>query len=393
MILKLKNSLQYYEWGNKYFLKNHYNIKNPRNLPMAELWIGTHPKNPSKVYFNNKTILLSDVININPQQLLSNSVFQYFGSDLPFLFKILCVENPLSIQVHPNKFNAKLGFENENIKSIPLNSDNRIYKDDNYKPELIYAITPFYVLSGFKKFSQIIILLNKVIDINPSISCFQKNPNKYTLSKVLKYFLYLEGKEKLIALNKLKSNVEVLKEEPWNILKKIMKQYPEDNGLFLFLFFNYVFVKPGEAIFIDSGTPHTYLKGIAIEISANSDNVIRAGLTSKYKNIPEFLTNITYQENFLNQMVIKPEKRINEVHFPVKVKDFSFSIHSLQNESQFIYQRSMAILFCIAGQFAIVKKNKHVIFKSGESYFISADEMPINITGNGLFARVFNKLN
>ncbi|PPI88973.1 mannose-6-phosphate isomerase, class I [Candidatus Pantoea edessiphila] len=390
-MLKLENSLQNYNWGSRTFLSETYNFTNPHNLPMAELWIGTHPKTPSKVHYNNKISFLSDIINSNPQKLLGSSVYQYFG-ELPFLFKIICVENPLSIQVHPNKIFAKQGFLKENSRSIPINSYKRNYKDKNYKPELIYAITPFHALIGFKTFAQINSLLNIINEIHPSINIFLRMPNQNNLLKLLKYLLLLKGQEKLKAFNILKSKLKLFKEEPWHTIKTIIINYPEDNSLFLLLFFNNIFLKPGEAVFISCGTPHIYLKGNAIEISANSDNVLRAGLTSKYIDISEFLMNLKLSDSLLSKILIKPKKLQNELRFPIEILDFAFTIHVLTNELQNINQKSMAILFCIQGDFTIIKDDRLLLLKSGESCFVSAEEMPIKIKGNGSLARVFNEL-
>ncbi|MXP50955.1 mannose-6-phosphate isomerase, class I [Pantoea sp. SoEX] len=390
MILKLKNSLKFYKWGSIDFLADTYNIHNSKKLPIAELWIGTHYQNPSKVYYNNQLRLLSEIINIDPDKFLGNAVAKYFG-ELPFLFKILCIDNPLSIQVHPKKSFAKRGFLKENKLSIKLDMNKRNYKDKNHKPELIYAITDFHALIGFRNCSQIIPLLDKIIDIHPLISKFQNRPNNSNLLKLLKYFLCLKNNEKIIALKILKSNIKYLKTEPWKTIKNVMINYPEDNGLFLLIFLNIFSLKPGEALFVPPGIPHTYLKGNAIEISANSDNVIRAGLTSKHIDISDFLINIQFKETFKNQILIKTKKLKNEIQFLIPIKDFAFAVHSLQNIHQTIYQKSMAILFCISGEFSIIKNNKNILFKSGESCFVSADEMPIIITGNGCIARVFNK--
>ncbi|PPI88305.1 mannose-6-phosphate isomerase, class I [Candidatus Pantoea edessiphila] len=389
-MLKLKNSLKNYEWGSRTFLSNAYNIHNPQNLPMAELWIGINLQNPSKVYYNNKISLLSDVLKKDPYKLLGNAVAKYFGA-LPFLFKILCIEHPLSIQVHPNKILAKKGFIRENIKLIPLDSYKRNYKDNNYKPELIYAMRPFHALIGFRNFSEITSLLNKIINIHPCISYFQRNPNRDNLLKLLKFLLFLKGKEKLLTLNLLKSCIKSLTIEPWKTINDIIMYYPQDNGLFLFLFLNNFFLKTGEAVFIPPGTPHSYLKGIAVEVCANSDNVIRAGLTSKYVDILDFLINIKFEESSLENFLIRPKKLKNELQFTVTVNDFIFAIHNLKDEYHIINQNSMAILFCIEGNFSIINNKIHITMKSGESYFISADEMPITIKGNGCLARVFNK--
>jgi len=158
---KLINSVQNYAWGSQTALTDLYGITNPDNLPMAELWMGAHPKSSSKIEdASGQVRSLREVIDADKATLLGDAVAQRFG-ELPFLFKVLCAAQPLSIQVHPNKKASEIGFEKENKAGIPLDAAERNYKDPNHKPELVFALTPFLAMNAFREFSEIVSLLQR----------------------------------------------------------------------------------------------------------------------------------------------------------------------------------------------------------------------------------------
>lgn len=153
---KLINSVQNYAWGSKTALTELYGMENPSSQPMAELWMGAHPKSSSRVHDATGDIVsLRDVIESDKATLLGDAVAKRFG-ELPFLFKVLCAAQPLSIQVHPNKRNSEIGFAKENAAGIPMDAAERNYKDPNHKPELVFALTPFLAMNAFREFSEIV---------------------------------------------------------------------------------------------------------------------------------------------------------------------------------------------------------------------------------------------
>ncbi|GDW11061.1 mannose-6-phosphate isomerase [Escherichia coli] len=159
---KLINSVQNYAWGSKTALTELYGMENPSSQPMAELWMGAHPKSSSRVQNAAGDIVsLRDVIESDKSTLLGEAVAKRFG-ELPFLFKVLCAAQPLSIQVHPNKHNSEIGFAKENAAGIPMDAAERNYKDPNHKPELVFALTPFLAMNAFREFSEIVSLLQPV---------------------------------------------------------------------------------------------------------------------------------------------------------------------------------------------------------------------------------------
>ena len=389
---KLINSVQNYAWGSKTALTDLYGIANPNNLPMAELWMGAHPKSSSKIEdASGQVRSLRDVIEADKAALLGDKVAQRFG-ELPFLFKVLCADQPLSIQVHPNKQASEIGFAKENAAGIPLDAAERNYKDPNHKPELVFALTPFLAMNAFREFSEIISLLQPVAGANNAIAHFLENPNAEALSQLFASLLNMQGEEKSHALAVLKAALESQQGEPWETIRLIAQFYPDDSGLFSPLLLNVVKLNPGEAMFLFAETPHAYLQGVALEVMANSDNVLRAGLTPKYIDIPELVANVKFVAKPAAELLTQPVKNGAELDFPIPVEDFAFSLHDLSQTETTIAQESAAILFCVEGEATLHKGEQRLVLKPGESAFVAANESPVSVSGTGRLARVFNKL-
>ena len=389
---KLINSVQNYAWGSKTALTDLYGIANPDNLPMAELWMGAHPKSSSKIEdASGQVRSLRDVIDADKAALLGDKVANRFG-ELPFLFKVLCADQPLSIQVHPNKQASEIGFAKENAAGIPLDAAERNYKDPNHKPELVFALTPFLAMNAFREFSEIISLLQPVAGAHNAIAHFLENPNAEALSELFASLLNMQGEEKSHALAVLKAALNSQQGEPWDTIRVISAFYPDDSGLFSPLLLNVVKLNPGEAMFLFAETPHAYLNGVALEVMANSDNVLRAGLTPKYIDIPELVANVKFVAKPAAELLTQPVKNGAELDFPIPVDDFAFSLHDLSADETAIAQESAAILFCVEGEATLHKDSERLVLKPGESAFVAANESPVRVSSTGRLARVFNKL-
>ncbi len=388
---KLINSVQNYAWGSKTALTDLYGIANPDNLPMAELWMGAHPKSSSKIEGAHGVRSLREVIDADKNTLLGTQVADRFG-ELPFLFKVLCADQPLSIQVHPNKQASEAGFAKENAAGIPLDAAERNYKDPNHKPELVFALTPFLAMNAFREFSEIVSLLQPVAGAHSAIAHFLEKTDAERLSHLFASLLNMQGEEKSRALAVLKAALNSQQGEPWQTIRVISEFYPDDSGLFSPLLLNVVKLEPGEAMFLFAETPHAYLKGVALEVMANSDNVLRAGLTPKYIDIPELVANVKFVAKPAAELLTQPVKNGAELDFPIPVEDFAFSLHELSSAESALAQQSAAILFCVEGEAVVSKGDERLVLKPGESAFIAASDSPVNVSGVGRLARVYNKL-
>lgn len=387
---KMKNAVQHYAWGSTEALTKLYGIENPQGKPMAELWMGAHPKSSSEVAdAQGQWHSLRAVIAQNPQANLGHAVFQRFG-ELPFLFKVLCAAQPLSIQVHPSKAAAEIGFAKENQAGIPLDAAERNYKDANHKPELVYALTPFQAMNGFRPLAEIAALLQPLAAAHPDIAAFLRAPDTAQLATLFASLLSMTGEEKTRALAILKAALNNQLGQPWDTIRSIAHFYPDDSGLFSPLLLNVVTLQPGEAMFLYAETPHAYLNGVALEVMANSDNVLRAGLTPKFIDIPELMANLQFIPKPAADLLTTPHQQGHELVFPIPVEDFAFSLHTLTPQPQQLAQNSAAIVFCVQGQAVLRKQQQEITLQPGESCFIAAQESPVTVQGEGSIARVYN---
>lgn len=389
---KLINSVQNYAWGSHTALTELYGIANPNNLPMAELWMGAHPKSSSQILdASGSPRSLREFIESDKASLLGSKVSERFG-ELPFLFKVLCAAQPLSIQVHPNKQASEIGFAKENAAGIPLDAAERNYKDPNHKPELVFALTPFLAMNAFREFAEIAALLQPVASAHPAIGEFLSSPDAERLSQLFASLLNMQGEEKSHALSVLQPVLDAEQGEPWQTIRLIAEFYPDDSGLFSPLLLNVVKLNPGDAMFLFAETPHAYLQGVALEVMANSDNVLRAGLTPKYIDIPELVANVKFEAKPAAELLTQQQQHGAELDFPIPVDDFAFSLHALSAQESTLAQQSAAIIFCVEGEATIRKGEQSLTLKPGESAFIASDESPVAVSGSGRLARVFNKL-
>ncbi|MBR0573032.1 MULTISPECIES: mannose-6-phosphate isomerase, class I [Pasteurellaceae] len=390
LLFKLNNVIQNYAWGSKTSLNQLFDIPNPDNKPQAELWMGAHPNGCSK---NAETgELLSTLINQNIANFLGNRTASQFG-ELPFLFKVLCAEEPLSIQVHPNKKKAELGFAKENEKGIDLKAPNRNYKDPNHKPELVYALTPYKAMNGFRPIEQIISLFKEanLLSLKKEISALKQSQNSEGLKRFFSAIMSLNNEQKDQILTELYTQLEKgaktkLGKEAFDYIQHFRQYYDNDIGLLSPLMLNTIELQPNEAMFLYAETPHAYVQGTGLEIMANSDNVLRAGLTPKYIDVAELIDNTKFDSISPENIKIEPN---NNNEYPIPVPDFKFAIMTVTENVKTHSLNSAEILFCTKGEIIIHSHNKQIILHKGESAFIGYGLESYQYSGKGLIARAY----
>ena len=384
-IYKMENPIKDYPWGSHTAINEFYNISNINDQPQAEMWMGCHPNGSSQLIdAENNKINIDDFINQAPKTVLGDA-FNKFG-EIPFLFKVLAADKPLSIQVHPSKIRAEEGYAAENLAGIPVSSPNRNFKDPNHKPELVFAVTPFNALNGFRPFNDIVELFNGLVlaPLQNEIAGFKQLPSGDTLRVLFEALLILEGEAKKAAIAELLTYAANQTSLVFETIKQLAAVYPDDMGIFSPLLLNVVKLNPGEAMFLYAETPHAYLQGLALEVMANSDNVLRAGLTPKYIDIDALISNIRFDVTEPENILMQPEVSGNQAEYPIPVQDFSFSI--LTNESSLnenIHMTSASVLFCEHGQFEVACAQNAVTVEKGESVFVPASASTISVTGSG----------
>ncbi|MGR5540567.1 mannose-6-phosphate isomerase, class I [Vibrio campbellii] len=392
MIFRLNNPIKHYAWGCKRSFSDLFQIANPERQPQAELWMGSHPNGSSTIIHEGTETELVDVIDAAPSQWLGVN-HQQFNSKLPFLVKILAASQPLSIQVHPNKSAAEKGFERENAQGIAIDDSKRNYKDANHKPELIYAITPYLAMNGFREFQDIHRLFSTLAlpSIAKLLEPFLATPNEDSLAQLFGAILQLDESAKQQAVTELLS-VDVSEEctevaETFQLIAELAKLYPCDVGLFAPLFLNVIELQPGEAMFLYAETPHAYLKGVGVEVMANSDNVLRAGLTPKYIDAPELLANTQFKPIKACDLRMTPIKHGDRWSYPIPVDDFKFEL--IKNCKLEVAVSSPEIILCIKGEVKINYGHDQIVIRSGESIIISANTPCYTVTTQGLTSRIY----
>jgi len=376
---KIKGRIQHYAWGGKTFLPSLLSIKNDDQLPFGEYWLGTHGSGPSSVHLSeNATTLLPALIQSEKKRYLGEKVTTQFNG-LPFLFKILDVHDMLSIQVHPSKSSAEAGFEKENQLGIPLNAPNRNYKDQNHKPEVMVALSEFWLLHGFAHD------IERRIHDYEILSPFQEDFIHGGIKGIYKKIMELPIDAVDEILQPLSARIMALyhanqleKASPDFWAARAMETFKQndghfDRGIFSIYLFNILRLTPGQAIFQGAGVPHAYLEGQNIELMSNSDNVLRAGLTPKHIDISELLLNTAFVPT--TPSIIEGELGLPHQVYDCPVNDFILYADCIQaGEERVIPFTAPGILLVMEGSASWSTVNASIDTIGLDSLFVSAGE-------------------
>ena len=387
-IALLENPVQTYAWGSRSFIPELLGNVSPSPEPMAELWMGAHPKAPSMVLDRDERISLLELIRKRPIEILCESVSRRFAKDLPFLFKVLAAAEPLSIQAHPNRAQALEGFANENRRNIPLNAFNRNYKDQNHKPEIICALEPFWAMKGFREVEEIIDLMNRIElrALQEELKDLQRQPNQEGLKT---FFKALTGMEKTSRNVVLKETVGQCKKrvdnEPiFDWVVKLSESYPNDIGILSPILLNLVHLQPGEAMNIPAGELHAYLEGAGIELMANSDNVLRGGLTGKNVDVSELLNILSFKAGKVRRL--QPDQQAGcEGVYKTVTDEYILSVLDIPDGGSFTSpkERSVEIMICMEGEARVTDLGAGDVLsiKKGTSFIVPAAVEQYRIEG------------
>jgi mannose-6-phosphate isomerase len=390
MIKRIKGFVQHYAWGGYHFLPSILSIDNNERKPFAELWFGDHAGGTSPLMHNQqKEENLRQFIDLNPSSLLGEKTYLKDGGRMPFLLKILDVHKMLSIQAHPSKEAAIKGFNDENNRQIPLNAPQRVFKDQNPKPEMMVALSPFWLLHGFLPAEKAAEQLDKI----PSLKEFSSSFKSEGIKKGYQKWMELPQTEVDIILAPLKKSLldkpdaSLNKISPDFWAKKAFHDFTRedghlDRGIFSIYVMNIVHLQPGEAIFQDSGLLHAYLEGANIELMVNSDNVFRGGLTDKYMDIPLLLDHLDFHPtlpNILKPVIINQKEK----RFIIPSSDFELKEYELQNgdELRIAPSAGPTIILCLHGSICLKTENTLTV-TSGEALFVPHNT-PIDLQQKG----------
>ena len=318
-IYPLKGIVKHYDWGGTSFIPSLLKTENKGKKPFAEYWMGIHPLGDSLVDTGGT--------ELTPLSVIANS--------LPYLFKVLDVKDMLSIQVHPSKAAAEIEFARENAAGIPLDSPTRNYKDDNHKPEMIVALSDFWLLHGFKPAEELTYTLLNVVELRELLPVY----NQSGYAGLYKFAMEMPQEDVNRILQPLIDNIAAVykdaqpeKEDEDYWVAKAAATFNRDGnidrGIFSIYLFNLVHLKKGEGIYQAAGVPHAYLEGQNVEIMANSDNVLRGGLTTKHIDVAELLKHVKCEATYpdiLNGEEVAQAERLYKTPAP----DFQLSVFEL----------------------------------------------------------------
>lgn len=388
----MDNVIQDYPWGSKTAIRDFFDVSNSEDKPQAEIWMGAHPKASSSVVHNGEVISLCELIEQAPEAMLSKETYEKFH-ELPYLFKVLAAEKALSIQVHPSKEQAQEGFERENQLGIDIAAANRNYKDPNHKPELVYALTEYSALNGFRGKQQIFDLLTSLqIGVIDEICTNGRDLDEESFIKhCFIDLLSLSGADKQSALNGLYHYSNKNADQPlFELIVELFSQYENDMGVFCPLMLNFVVLQPGEAMFLYAQTPHAYIKGLGLEVMANSDNVLRAGLTNKHIDIQELVSCTLFQAIAMDKIKMLPTSVDNIDVYPIPVSDFQFAILNGAEHTE-LTMNSAEIIMAIDCEVELVNGDTCLVLEKGQSSFVPASTRSYSLSSVGRIARVFTQ--
>ncbi len=352
--LVLKSSVQHYEWGTRNeqaFIPQLIGKDIIKDKPYAELWIGVHPKAPSKVKIDDMEMNLDEYIQKNPREILGANVAEKFNNQLPFLLKVLSAGEALSIQAHPNKKQAEMLHKRD-----PKN-----YPDDNHKPEIAIALDNLTALVGFKTIPELKTVLKNYQEmadfIGSDIVGSFLNQSDTNASKEIKILYSTLMQKPQTHEDELETSLRNLENrlsksndlsDAEELFLSLRQKYGTDVGLYSLFLLNLVYLKKGQGVFLNAGIPHAYLKGNIVECMANSDNVVRAGLTPKFKDVETLAEILTWETQPVP--VMQPNNELNITHYQVPISEFQISNYKMeQNQKTELTCNSLHIILITEG--------------------------------------------
>ena len=346
----LDGAIRNYAWGSHQELAALRGAPTPTEHPEAEMWFGTHTGDPAHLAADHTRTLL-DVIAAAPAHELGSSIFQTYEGHLPFLLKLLAAEEPLSLQAHPSKEQAREGFARENAQGVPVDAPDRNYHDPNHKPELIVGLTRFHALAGFRDPQHTLALFDSlhVAELQPFAEMLRAEPDANGIRAVMTTFITLTRDHLHDCINATQQAAQrlVAANDEWvdeaATYLNLVSEYGVDAGALCALLLNRITLEPGEAIFMGPGMLHAYLHGVGVEIMANSDNVLRGGLTPKHVDVPE-LMHVLQFDALLDPVApaapviapthgILPAEGVDSVEYLTPVPEFRLSRTRLEAEA------------------------------------------------------------
>ncbi|MEU4441697.1 mannose-6-phosphate isomerase, class I [Actinosynnema sp. NPDC050801] len=354
---KLETIVREYHWGSRTALAEMRGEPSPSAGPQAELWVGAHPDDPSRLA--DCDVPLDAYLAANPAGLLGPDSLAAFGPRLPFLLKVLAVDAPLSLQVHPNREQAVVGFAEHG------------YRDDRAKPEVLVALTDFETLSGFRRPAETVALLDE-LDL-PSLAPLRAALSVCDTWSALRWALHTADADLVAEVAAAAARVPALAH-----VAALAESYPGDAGVVAALLLNAVKLRPGQAVHVGAGVLHAHLRGTGVELMVNSDNVLRAGLTTKPVDVHAVLTLVDHKAGPAAVLDGEGDGPLRTYRTP----DPEFRLHAVR-PGAVLPGGGPQLLLCTKGHVVVSRGGEEVGLGGGESVFLSHGTDAAEVAGDG----------
>lgn len=375
----LDNASRSYDWGSASDIPR-FMGRSPDGTPLAEIWMGTHPLGPSTLEAPDR-VPLADV-----------------AGDLPFLFKILAADRPLSLQVHPSEAMAQAGYAEEQAAGVPVDAPERTYRDPHHKPEMAYALTTFDTLVGFRPTAEILRVLHGIDTplTRSLVDDLHAAPGFHGIIRLVERLLTdgIEPAEVTAVVEACRELVEagIDVKRAYVTAVEIAEYFPHDVGVIISLTLNRLTLQPGEAAFLGAGIIHAHLKGMCLEVMAASDNVLRAGLTTKPLNPAGLVKCLDRGMSRLARVTPEPFGLSTDIFNP-DVREFALAVtQSSRAEPDGVLLPSAPhrIVVCTGGEVELVNAaGDHLKLSRGDSIYAGPDDGDVRVIGTGEVAQAY----
>ena len=388
----MRNQIRPYAWGSRTAIAELTGAPCPAEHPQAELWMGAHPDDPSRLVRGDVEESLADVVATDPAGTMGGAVADAFGGRFPFLLKVLAAAEPLSLQAHPSAELARRGFDAEEAAGIPRSDPSRNYTDPWPKPELICALTEFHALCGFAAPAHTVDVLRglRVAELDHYLALLAGQPDAEGTRALFSTLITIPP----TAVSKLLDAVlaacvaQVRAGESPHVTQyrtalELAERYPGDAGVVASLMLNRVTLQPGEALYLHSGNLHAYLSGTGVEIMGNSDNVLRGGLTPKHVDVPELMRVLDFTPGPVEVLGGRAAPGDDaEVVYRSPAPEFRLSRLRLGATPRDVTHAGPQVLLVTEGQ-AIVEAagGVHLRVRRGQSVWIAARDRDVTVCG------------
>lgn len=390
----LRGAIRTYAWGSRTAIAEFTGRPAPTAHPEAELWLGANPGDPAWLQTAEGERSLLDALAADPEGQLGSVARARFGDVLPFLVKVLAADEPLSLQAHPSAEQALEGYLREERSGIAVSSPVRNYRDRNHKPEILVALQTFEALAGFRPVARTVELLRAlaVSELDPFIDLLNDQSDADGLRALFTTWItapqpdidvlvpaLLEGAIHYVSCGATEFVAEA------RTLLELGERYPGDAGVLAASLLNRISLAPGEALFLPAGNLHSYLRGLAVEVMANSDNVLRGGLTPKHVDVPELLRVLDFTPT--DEAALRPPTHRDGpgLVYDTPADEFAVSVVTLDGE--YLGHEVDApsrhdgpqIMLCTEGSTTVHGKSQVLTLERGVAAWVAADDGPIRL--------------